>query len=206
METLPDLSRLSHEQKDDIIRMLFEKVQQLTARVAELEARLSKDSHNSSKPPSSDGLGKKTRSLRESSGKNTGGQAGHLGKTLKRVSHADIVVDHPVPRHCPCGASLNAAKAQVHERRQVFDIPVTHYQVTEHRTRQLRCTCGRVHQSVFPESVSDVVQYGPNVRALAVHLSHGQLLPVARSAQLLSQLFALNVSQASVLAWIDEAS
>ena len=46
METLPDLSRLSHEQKDDIIRMLFEKLQHLTARVAELEARLSKDSHN----------------------------------------------------------------------------------------------------------------------------------------------------------------
>ena len=55
-------------------------------------------------------------------------------------------------------------------------------------------------------TVTEVVQYGPNVRALAVHLTHGQLLPLARSAQLLSQLFALNVSQASVLAWIDEAS
>jgi transposase len=209
METLPDLSRLSHEQKDDIIRMLWpliEKVRQLTARVEELEARLSKDSHNSSKPPSSDGLGKKTRSLRESSGKNPGGQAGHLGKTLKRVSHADIVVEHPLPQHCPCGASLDAATAQVHERRQVFDIPVARYQVTEHRTRQLRCTCGLVHQSAFPESVTEVVQYGPNVRALAVHLTNGQLLPVARSAQLISQLFALNLSQASVLAWIDEAS
>ena len=209
MESLPDLSSLSHAQKDEIIRMLWpllEEVRQLRARVEELEASLSKDSHNSSKPPSSDGLGKKTRSLRESSGKNPGGQAGHQGKTLKRVSHADIVVDHPLPRHCPCGASLNAAKAQVHERRQVFDIPVARYQVTEHRTRQLRCACGRMHQSEFPEGVSDVVQYGPNVRALAVHLTHGQLLPVARSAQLLSQLFALNISSASVLAWIDQAS
>ena len=69
MEELPDLSRLTHDQKDDLIRMLFaliEQVRQLTARVAELEARLSKDSHNSSKPPSSDGLTKKTRSLRVS--------------------------------------------------------------------------------------------------------------------------------------------
>jgi transposase len=209
METLPDLSLLSHEQKDDIIRMLFpliEKVRQLTARVEELEARLSKDSHNSSKPPSSDGLGKKTRSLRDASGKKPGGQSGHPGKTLKRASHADIIIEHPLPRHCPCGAALNAATAQVHERRQVFDIPVTRYQVTEHRTRQLRCTCGLVHQSTFPESVTEAVQYGPNVRALAVHLTHGQLLPVARSAQLISQLFALNLSQASVLAWIDEAS
>lgn len=209
MEAFPDLSRLSHEQKDDIIRMLFpliEKVRQLTARVEELEARLSKDSHNSSKPPSSDGLGKKTHSLREASGKRPGGQAGHLGKTLKRASHADIVVEHPLPQHCACGASLDAAQGQVHERRQVFDIPVARYQVTEHRTRQLRCSCGLVHQSAFPENVTEVVQYGPNVRALAVHLTHGQLLPLARSAQLISQLFALDLSPAIVLAWIDEAS
>ena len=67
MQELPDLSRLTHEQKDDLIRMLFpliEQVRLLTARVEELEARLSKDSPNSSKPPSSDGLTKKTGSLR----------------------------------------------------------------------------------------------------------------------------------------------
>ena len=206
MEALPDLSRQSHEQKDELIRTLFEMVQRLTARVEELEGCLSKDSHNSSKPPSSDGLGKKTHSLREASGKKPGGQSGHLGKTLKRASHADIVIDHPLPRRCPCGAALDAAPARIHERRQVFDIPVARYQVTEHRTRQLRCICGVVHQSAFPEGVTEVVQYGPNVRALAVHLTHGQLLPLARSAQLISQLFALNLSQASVLAWIDEAS
>ena len=206
MKELPDLSSLSHEQKDVLIRQLFDLVQQLTARVEELEARLSKDSHNSSKPPSSDGLGKKTRSLREPSGKNSGGQAGHPGKTLKRSSHVDIVVDHRLPQHCPCGLPLDAAEVEVHERRQVFDIPVARYQVTEHRTQQARCACGRAHQSSFPEGVTEVVQYGPNVRALAVHLTHGQLLPLARSAQLISQLFGLNLSPAIVLAWIDEAS
>ena len=62
---LPNLSLLSHEQKDEIIRMLFPliaEVRRLSARVAELEARLSKDSHNSSKPPSSDGSAKKSSS------------------------------------------------------------------------------------------------------------------------------------------------
>ena len=63
------------------------------------------------------------------------------------------------------------------------------YQVTEHRTWQVRCSCGQVHQSEFPEEVSEAVQYGPNVRALAVHLTHGQLLPLARSAQLITQLY-----------------
>ena len=206
MKALPDLSILSHEQKDALIHSMFDLIQKLTARVEELELRLSKDSHNSSKPPSSDAPWQKTRSLRQPSGKSAGGQAGHPGKTLKRVSHPDVVVDSALLRRCSCGLSLKAADSQVHERRQVFDIPVARYQVTEHRTRQLRCTCGRLHQSAFPEGVNDLVQYGPNVRALAVHLTHGQLLPVARSAQLISQLFALHLSRASVLAWIDQAS
>ena len=111
-------------------------VQRLTARVEELQARLSKDSHNSSKPPSSAGLGKKTRSLREPSGKPSGGQPGHLGKTLKRVSQADHVVDHHLPQRHACGAALDEAQARLSERRQVFDIPVARYQVTEHRIRQ----------------------------------------------------------------------
>jgi transposase len=210
MDELPDLSSLSHEEKDSLIRMLFpliEKVRQLTVRVEELEARLSKDSHNSSKPPSSDGLSKKTRSLRVASGKKPGGQAGRTGKTLERAQHVDVVIDHALPEHCQeCGASLVGADAQLDERRQVFDIPVARYQVLEHRTWQLRCACGQLHQSQFPEDVTELVQYGPNVRALAVHLSAGQMLPLGRSAQLIAQLFGLTVSPATVLAWIDQAS
>src|ERR1019366_39801 len=210
MDELPDLSRLTHDQKDELIRMLFpliEQVRQLTARVEELEARLSKDSHNSSKPPSSDGLTKKTRSLRVASGAKPGGQFGRVGKTLKRTHEVDVVIEHPLAQRCDaCGIPLKTADARLDERRQVFDIPVARYQVTEHRTRQLRCTCGQLHQSQFPEGVTEVVQYGPNVRALAVHLTEGQLLPLGRSAQLITQLFGLTVSPATVLAWIDEAS
>jgi transposase len=58
----------------------------LFARLEALETLVRKDSHNSSKPPSSDGLAKKTRSLREASGKKPGGQIGHKGTTLKRLA------------------------------------------------------------------------------------------------------------------------
>src|SRR5216684_7724562 len=66
----------------------------LAARIQELEARLAKDSHNSSKPPSSDGLGRKTKSLRRRSGKQPGGQLGHRGETLRLVATPDRVVEH----------------------------------------------------------------------------------------------------------------
>ena len=87
MDERPDLSKLSVAQKDALIIALFEQVKELAAtvqilktRVEELEGRLRKDSHNSSKPPSSDGLGKKNKSLREASGRNPGGQFGHGGR------------------------------------------------------------------------------------------------------------------------------
>ena len=72
-------------------------VQALSARVRELEGRLRKDSHNSSKPPSSDGLAKKPKSLRQSGGRKPGGQAGHEGTTLERVATPDVIVQHPLP-------------------------------------------------------------------------------------------------------------
>jgi transposase len=208
-DQLPNLSSLSHEQKDEIIRMLFPliaEVRRLSARVAELEARLSKDSHNSSKPPSSDGLAKKSHSPNVPSGKKPGGQPGRAGNTLERSVHVDTVINHPLPQRCACGAALAGADVRLHEQRQVIDIPVASYHVTEHRTWQTRCTCGWVHQSAFPAEVSEVVQYGPNVRALAVHLTHGQLLPLARSAQLITELYGLSVSSGTVHAWGNQAA
>ena len=199
MHELPDLSTLASNEKDDLIRHLF-------SLLAELEARLSKNSQNSSKPPSSDGYGKKTKSLRQPSGKKPGGQVGHPGQTLKRTSEPDEIIYSPLPEHCVCGASLIGTDALVAERRQVFDVPVSRYHVVEHCTVQKRCTCGREHVSTFPAGVTEAVQYGPNVRALAVHLTQGQLLPYGRAAQLIDDLYALKVSPATLLAWVDEAS
>ncbi len=209
MNEIPDLRTLTSEQKDALICQLFpllEEVRKLTARVSELEARLSKNSQNSSKPPSSDGYAKKTQSLRQPSGKKPGGQAGHPGQTLKRSSEPDEIIYSPLQDRCACGASLSEYDALIAERRQVFDVPVAHYHVVEHCTLQLRCTCGRQHSSTFPAEVSEGVQYGPNIRALAVHLTQGQLLPYGRAAQLIDDLYALKVSPATLLAWVGEAS
>jgi transposase len=89
------------------IRYLESRIQQLETRVHELEGRLSKDSSNSSKPPTSDGLKRKPKSLRQSSGKKSGGQQGHVGKGLAQVSNPDVVVTH-IPASCTgCGSKLD---------------------------------------------------------------------------------------------------
>jgi hypothetical protein len=72
---------------------------QLQRRNSELEAQLSKDSHNSSRPPSTDPVwAKKNKSLRRPSGKRPGGQAGHRGETMRMSAHPDRIVEGSVAR------------------------------------------------------------------------------------------------------------
>jgi len=106
---------------------------------------LSKNSKNSSKPPSSDGL-KKTASQRKPSGNKPGGQPGHKGKTRQRVETPDVVVLMDLPTQCDlCGAPRAKELAEVDQGRQVVDIPVVKYEVTEYRTLRPRCACGKLH-------------------------------------------------------------
>jgi transposase len=215
MDERPDLSVLSVAQKDGLILALFEQVkelastvQMLKARVEELEGRLSKDSHNSSKPPSSDGLGKKNKSLRQSSGRKPGGQYGHGGSTLKRVAHPDVVVEHPLAKRCHrCGAALGAqAEGLITVRRQVFDLIKPVLQVTEHRGHEVQCACGQHHSSEFPSDVVAAVQYGPLVKSALVYLTQQQLLPIERTVQLFEDLYGIELSAGTVQASIGQAA
>src|SRR3954451_12486446 len=130
----------------------------LTARLAELERRLGLNSRNSGKPPSSDGLKTPPRvnSLREPTGKTTGGQPGHPGKTLRRTETPDATIN-PYPAVCAgCGEALTAATATDHVARQVFDLPEPRpLIVTEHRAHVCRGTaCGAQTRAALPDGVT----------------------------------------------------
>jgi transposase len=211
MKSLPDLDQLSVAEKDALIRAQFAQIQvlvaevaALTVKVAELEGRLALNSRNSSKPPSSEGYGKpKPKSLRRPGKNPPGGQKGHEGHTLKKAESPDHIVLHAPRAICECGLPL--LEATVVEARQVFDLPSMHYEVTEHRVLEACCACGKRHWGEFPEGVNAPVQYGPGLKAAAVHLTQHHMLPMQRTADLMGDLFDLPVSDATVLAAVDEA-
>ena len=157
------------------------------------------------KPPSSDGPNKpKPKSLRRAGQKPPGGQKGHTGHTLEKVEHPDHIETHSPSSHCDaCHRPL--AGAVVVETRQVFDIPPLHHEVTEHRVLEARCACGKVHRGEFPAEVPAPVQYGPRIKAAVVHLTHHHMMPVARTGDLVGDLFGLPISDATVLAINGEA-
>jgi transposase len=121
-----------------LFEKLVERINALEEKVAALEARINKDSHNSSKPPSSD-WNRTPKSLRQQSGKPSGGQPGHEGHSLKQVAKPHHIQDHPLRGTCECGRDLSKGKHRGYERRQVFDIPKPAVEVTEHRAETLEC-------------------------------------------------------------------
>ena len=184
------------------ITALRELITGLQTHIAELERRLSLNSSNSGKPPSSDGLKKpaRVRNLREPSGKTAGGQKGHPGKTLLQVEAPDVVVDH-YPEACVgCGAALTAVMATSHGARQVFDLPEPQpLFVTEHRAHVCSCArCGTSTQAAFPEGVAAQVQYGTRIGAFVVYLLHGHFLPEDRLAELMRDLFSVSLVPATI--------
>jgi transposase len=199
MQTPSSLSQLSHAQKDALILMMQEQIAALQQMVVQLQSRLNMNSRNSSKPPSSDGLNKPApKSLRIAGQKPTGGQKGHPGRTLSQSTEPDTIVVHDVPKQCQaCQRKLPFA--YVGETRQVFDLPVLQFEVTEHHAMQAICSCGHVHTAQFPASVNAPVQYGPRAQAAMVHLNLNHAVSVQRTAELMKDFFDLPVSQASVI-------
>jgi transposase len=181
----------------------------LKQEVADLRRQLGKNSSNSSKPPSSDGLGKKPRiggSLRGVSGKKSGGQPGHQGDTLRPVAEPDKIERHEVTSCEHCQAGLTAAMATGVEKRQVFDRPEPRLEVTEHQAHIYTCACCRgVTKAAFPPEVTAHVQYGSRIKAAAVYLNAQQLVPEDRVGDIMKDLFGAGLlCPASIAVWSEK--
>jgi transposase len=171
------------------------RIVQLEEKVRELESRLNKNSSNSSKPPSSDGLKRKPKSLRGQSNKKSGGQPGHIGKSRPQVDNPDQIITHSPVNCIECQAALKEAAGSCVERRQVFDLPQPKIEVTEHRVEEKQCPCcGRVNRASFPDNVRGPTQYGDRVQALVAYFAHQHFIPIDRICQIFEDLFGVSIS------------
>jgi transposase len=212
MLTREEVSALDKAALVDLVIDQGTLVVKLEARIAELEARLGKNSKNSSKPPSSDPPFKNLTppSLQGAEGqKKTGGQPGHLGQGLKKVAEPD----HREP-HCPdscthCGYCLKDLPVSPSGCWQVFDLPAQmKIEVTEHQ-RFSRCCphCHKESNGALPAWLSETTpcQWGPGCRSVGVYLMEQQHLPYERTQAVFQDMFGLAPSEGTLFHWLQEA-
>jgi transposase len=195
-------------------------IDRLTRLSVQLTRRLDKGSKNSSSPPSADSPKHQaeatmTRAERRAETKakrkgeverNRGKQPGAPGQNLSQRPDPDKIVDHEPTCCVSCGEDLAEAPAESIERRQVFDTPDPIILTTEHRSVRKRCPCGKLNAGAFPREATAPTSYGPNVRAAALYLLHGQHLSVERTAEAMSAMLGAPVSTGFVASLASEAA
>ena len=161
---------MSEEDELDLLRehvkqipVLLKTIADLQQQVKVLQDQLSKDSHNSSLPPSSDRFArqKKPKSLRKKSGKPVGGQHGHEGQTLPLSAIPDQVIAlAPLTTCQQCQADLRQVPAHSIERRQRIDLPEVRPEIIEYQGEWKCCPhCQGYSSAAFPVNVPTGVHY-----------------------------------------------
>ena len=211
--------RLSRE---ELLGLLAERrVEELRAQVAGLEERLarlerlaSRNSGNSSFPPSMDDLpGRTAPRERPRRGTGTkrgpGKQPGAPGSHLAWSEAPDDMVPHFPAGLCACGADLaTAADLGVAASHQIVDIPLETATVTQHDLHEVACTCGRVHRAAGPGGAGapGTVTYGLALQAWCVYLIAAHAIPVHRCAALIEALTGAEPSPGFVHSMIARAA
>ena len=185
-----------------IIASQSKEIDNLKAELKRLQDQVKLDSHNSSKPPSSDKSHnrKEQKSPEENIKKTPGGQKGHRGTTLNKVDNPEHVIVQKRTSCLGCGCALLGSPVDGKDTRQVFDIPPLQLEVTEYQAEIKTCPhCGLTNKASFPEGVEQPTQYGNNVRGLLIYLNNYQLLPYERTCEMFEDLFHHPISQGTLL-------
>jgi transposase len=200
MDRLPDLTSLSHDEKDALIRALWAQVQALTARVAELEAKLGvppKTPDTSSLPPSQ---GKKPN--RGDRPARTGPRRGSLGRKGggRHLAEAPDETITARPSRCAhCQAALGDADQTLAARFDKLDLPKVTPMVTRVERYAGHCRrCGATTLAPLPEGLEPGTPFSLNIVALAMYLRFAHHVSYRRLSRLLLELFGLAISEGAL--------
>lgn len=186
--------------------------EELAAKLARVEHLLSRNSGNSSMPPSRDDDPGKTAPVAKTRPggpkRARGKQPGAPGANLAWVQWPDAQQDRFPQGHCECGHALaDATDLGVVDRYQQHEIPQVSVEITQYDQHAVRCGCGAVHTAARPEGArSGPVGYGPNLQSFAVYLMVVQHIPVGRCVQLLESLTGATPSVGFVHAMLTRAA
>ena len=211
MEELLRENELLKQENQELRELLKQVTEQLMAaeqRIKELSEQLKQNSRNSNWPSSRDKSRRKTKSLRLKSERDAGGQEGHEGHTLAFNPEPDVIAKHRPTEcaHCQAPLSEEIAASEV-AKRQVLDLPPLRYVTTEHQVETVLCpNCGEATSGEFPTGVTNPVQYGSQVKRLAVYLHTEQFVPYERERQMLADVFELPVSPGSLQNFVETAA
>ena len=219
---MPELGGLSREELVALVTAQAKEIAalqavnvELAARLARLERLVSRNSGNSSMPPSKDGEPGKTapdepikKQPAGGEGRKRGKQRGAAGANLGWRPDPDERVDRFPEGRCDCGAELGGASdLGVSDRFQQTEIPLVSATTTQYEQHTVRCGCGREHTSALPDGAgAGRVEYGPNLRAWCVFLMVAHALPVHRCAALLESLTGATPSVGFVHATLTQAA
>jgi len=175
-------------------------IEQLNDKVKELENQLNKDSSNSSKPPSSDSNFsiKKNQSLRQKSGKKSGGQKGHKGANRKQVSKPDETISCRPNKCSNCGKDLSNKQGKIIAKRQEADIPPIKPIIIEFQQEEIKCSCGHCNKGEFPDHIKSPFQLGQNLKSFIVYLNTAHYIPYKRLSQMVDDLLNIRISQGTI--------
>lgn len=160
---------------------------------------IEKNSQNSSIPPSTEIIPpKRTKSLRKSTGRKSGGQLGHKGHNLKMVSTPDIIVKHK-PDFCSgCGSNLSNTPSELVGKRQLIDIADIKFVTTEQQVYSRVCTCGQTNQGCFSQNANGPIGYGEKIESFVAYFHARHYLPVDRMREVFNDIFGLSLSTGGI--------
>lgn len=184
--------------KEEDFQQLLDTITSLKERVKELEGQKNKDSHNSHIPPSKGITKTKIKNSRKKTGNKQGGQQGHTGTTLEKVSTPDKIEIHKVTSCKNCGIDLSKSAVDSYEKRQEFDLPQIKIEVTEHQAELKICKCGCRNKAKFPERIKAPVQYGLNIESLCINLGNYQFLSYDRISELMEDLTGYRINESTI--------